>query len=105
MNKPAKLILRRDIPPEKETESEYFEFMVSEFIPGSNRLGLADIQAWYTLYGNCEQILFTGIANSEEDMSRILGSEEWDNLQTRLTDLVNNFSRKVIANATGGFQI
>lgn len=103
MNKPAKLILRWDIRP--ETESEYFEFMVSEFIPGSNRLGLTDIQAWYTLYGDCEQILFTGITNSEEDMNRILGSETWDSLQIRLTDLVSNFSRKVIANATGGFQI
>ncbi len=103
MNKPAKLILRWDI--RSETESEYFEFMVSEFIPGSNRLGLADIQAWYTLYGDCEQILFTGITNSEEDMNRILGSETWGNLQVRLTDLVNNFSKKVIANATGGFQI
>lgn len=103
MNKPAKLILRWDIRP--ETESEYFEFMVSEFIPGSNRLGLTDIQAWYTLYGDCEQILFTGITPNEEDMNRILGSETWDNLQIRLTDLVNNFSKKVIANATGGFQI
>lgn len=49
MNKPAKLILRWDI--RSELESEYFEFMVSEFIPGTNRLGLTDIQAWYTLYG------------------------------------------------------
>ena len=103
MNKPAKLILRWDIRP--ETESEYFEFMVSEFIPSSNRLGLIDIQAWYTLYGNCEQILFTAITNTEEEMNRILGSETWDNLQVRLTDLVSNFSKKVIANASGGFQI
>ncbi|MCA9937020.1 MAG: hypothetical protein KC418_00140 [Anaerolineales bacterium] len=103
MNKPAKLILRWNI--RSELESEYFEFMVSEFIPGTNRLGLTDIQAWYTLYGACEQILFSAVTNTEEEMERILKSESWENLQIRLTDLVTDFSKKVIANATGGFQI
>ncbi len=103
MSKPAKLILTWDIEP--QTESEYFEFMVSEFIPGTNRLGLSDIQAWYTLYGNCEQILFTAIANSPDQMRRILISDTWEKLQTRLSDLVVNFQQKVIEDASGGFQL
>jgi len=103
INRPAKLILRWDIRP--ETESEYFEFMVSEFIPAINRLGISDIQAWYTLYGDCEQIHFSGIAGNKDQMFNILQSETWDTLKDRLTGLVNNFSEKVIENANGGFQI
>jgi hypothetical protein len=37
-----KLIMRWDVQP--ETESEYYEFLVHEFIPGMNKLGVADIQ-------------------------------------------------------------
>lgn len=103
MSKPTKLILRWDIEP--VTESEYFEFMVSEFIPTTNKLGLSDIQAWYTLYGDCEQILFTAVANSEDQMQKILKTELWSNVESRLLDLVSNFHRKVINNVTGGFQL
>ena len=45
---PTKLILRWNIQP--GSESEYFEFMVSEFIPGLKKLGIADPGVWYTAY-------------------------------------------------------
>jgi len=47
-----KLILRWDIQP--GSESEYFEFMVSEFIPGIRKLGIAEPGVWYTAYGEAE---------------------------------------------------
>ena len=103
MSKPAKLLLRWDINGDKE--SEYFEFMVSEFIPAINRLGINDIQAWYTLYGACEQIMFSGVADSSEQMHHILLSESWQNLKERLISLVVNYDQKVIGNARSGFQI
>jgi hypothetical protein len=103
MSQPHKLILKWDINP--ETEADYFEFMVSDFIPAINRLGIDDIQAWYTMYGKCEQILFSGIADSEEQMLNILGSDSWENLIEKLEDLVSNFEKKVISNASGGFQL
>ncbi len=103
MTQPTKLILRWDILP--ENEAEYFEFMVNDFIPAVNRLGLEDLQAWYTIYGECEQILFSGITPDNDQMSLILGSENWGDLQSRLHSLVDNFGKKVIANAHGGFQL
>ena len=71
----AKLLMRWDIRPEKE--SEYFEFLVHEFIPALNRLGVEDILVWYTAYGDCEQKLAEGTAESVEAMTAILDSEEW----------------------------
>ncbi len=99
---PSKLIMRWDVQP--ETESEYFEFLVHELIPAMNKLGLNDIQVWYTAYGECEQKLAEGTAESNEIMTRALRSNEWHQLVDKLESFVVNFSQKVIP-ATRGFQI
>ena len=99
---PTKLIMRWDVRPEKE--QEYFEFLVHEFIPGMNRLGIGDFQVWYTAYGDCEQKQASGIAPSIEHMNAALNSDEWRMLVDKLQDYVENFSKKVIV-ATRGFQI
>lgn len=99
---PIKLLMRWDIRP--ETESEYFEFLVHEFIPGMTRLGIAEIQVWYTAYGNGEQKLASGVTRSLDQMQEILKSEEWQRLTDKLDNYVDNYSQKVIP-ATGGFQI
>jgi len=98
----AKILMRWDIRPEKE--SEYFEFLVHEFIPAMNKLGVEDILVWYTAYGDCEQKLAEGTAESVEAMSSILNSEEWVILIDKLQNYVVDFDLKVVA-ATKGFQI
>lgn len=98
----AKLIMCWNI--RKETESEYFEFLVHEFIPGLNRLGIEDIQVWYTAYGDAQQKLASGVVPALEQMQRILQSEEWQGLVERLRDYVDGYSQKVVR-ATRGFQI
>jgi hypothetical protein len=99
---PTKLILRWDIQP--GSESEYFEFMVSEFIPALKRLGISEPGVWYTAYGSAEQILVTGITETEDHMDYVLRSNDWDRLKDRLEALVSNFSQKITP-ATGGFQL
>ena len=98
----TKLLMRWDIQPEQE--AEYSDFVANEFIPRINKLGLVEIQAWYTVYGDCEQILVSGVTQTMEQMNYILGSDEWDLLRGRLDELVDNFNVKVVP-ATAGFQI
>ncbi len=99
---PTKLIMRWDVRP--ESESEYFEFLVHEFIPGMNKLGISEFQVWYTAYGECEQKLASGIAPTREHMNSALNNEGWEQLHDKLQNYVENFSQKVIL-ATRGFQI
>lgn len=99
---PTKLIMRWNVRP--ETESEYFEFLVHDFIPGMNRLGISDFQVWYTAYGECEQKLASGTAPSQEHMNFVLQNDEWEILHDKLQNYVDDFSQKVIP-ATRGFQI
>jgi len=98
----AKILMRWDIRPEKE--SEYFEFLVHEFIPALNKLGIADILVWYTAYGDCEQKLAEGTTESIEKMQSILLSEDWVILTDKLQNYVVDFDLKVVV-ATKGFQI
>ena len=98
----TKIIMRWDVL--KETESEYFEFLVHEFIPGLNRLGIGDIQVWYTAYGDCEQKLASGVAPNLDQMQHILDSEDWLAITDKLKQYVDDYSEKVIS-ATRGFQL
>lgn len=99
---PTKLLMRWNVRP--ETESEYFEFLVHEFIPGMNRLGITDFQVWYTAFGECEQKLASGVAPSSEHMQFALKSDDWAGLLDKLQGYVQDFSQKVVP-ATRGFQI
>jgi len=99
---PMKLILSWDI--QAGAESEYFEFMVSEFIPGIRKLGITHPSVWYTAYGDSEQILVSGITETADHMKYVLRSEEWADLKEKLEGLVHNYKQKVLP-ATGGFQI
>lgn len=98
----AKLIMRWNVRP--DMESEYFEFLVHELIPAMNKLGINDIQVWYTAYGECEQKMAEGVSESADDMLRIMRTSEWNSLTDRLQGFVVDFSQKVIP-ATRGFQI
>lgn len=100
---PTKLIIRWDVREEVE-DSEYYEFLVHEFIPGMSKLGLADIQVWATAFGECEQKLVTGVTQSVDHMNDALDSEEWMALSDKLEKFVNPLGHKVIK-ATNGFQI
>lgn len=99
---PIKLLMRWNIRAGKE--SEYSEFVVNEFIPRMNRLGMGEIEFWYTRYGDCQQIQASGISPSIDQMRTVLHSEEWDNLRTTLEDYVSDYSQKLVK-AARGFQI
>lgn len=99
---PVKLLMRWDIRPDKE--SEYFEYLVHDFIPALNKLGVGEILVWYTAYGECEQKMAEGTTESIAKMHDILDSEEWVMLSDKLQNFVVDFSLKVVP-ATRGFQI
>ena len=98
---PVKLLMTWDISPERE--QEYFEFVIGEFIPGMQRLGLEPTEAWATIYGEYPQIMVAMLAPDLPDAQRILNSVEWGQLREQLFGFVKNFSQKVVP-AKGGFQ-
>lgn len=98
---PIKLLMTWDISPERE--QEYFEFVIGQFIPGVQRMGLEPIEAWATIYGEYPQIQVAMLAPDLPNAQRALNSAEWTTLRDQLFGYVKNYSYKLIQ-AKGGFQ-
>lgn len=98
---PVKLIMTWDIAPEHE--QEYFEFVVREFIPGVQRLGLDLRDAWATVFGDQPQILVGAVVPSGQELDSIINSTEWISLHNQLMDFVINYEQKIVS-SSGGFQ-
>lgn len=101
----VKLLMNWDIKPGRD--QEYFEFVVREWVPGIQRLGLRPTEAWYTVYSrdkDAPQIMTAGIANDMDTMQSILSSEDWANLYEKLQEYVQNYHQKIV-HVTGGFQL
>jgi hypothetical protein len=97
----VKVIMTWDIDADRD--QEYFEFVVGEFVPGVQRLGLQPTEAWATIYGSYPQIQVGLIAADLPQARRILASADWALLQDRLFGYVKNYSYKIVP-ARKGFQ-
>jgi len=82
-------------------EQEYFEFVVREFIPEIQQLGLETTDAWVTVYGDHPQILAAAKTANPEDMQQIILSQEWDALTTRLLDFVKDLEFRTVQDRPG----
>lgn len=98
----VKLIMTWDILPGRE--QEYFEFVVRDYIPGMQKLGLEPSDAWFTMYGNQPQIMAAAQMPGLTELVDILKSSAWDDLTKKLMDYVENFKYKIVE-ARSGFQI
>ncbi len=98
----VKLIMTWDITPGRE--QEYFEFVVREFIPQVQQLGMELKDAWLTMYGDQPQIMASAQMQNLVTMQGILDSKEWQGLINRLLDYVENYQYKIVP-ARSGFQM
>ena len=90
----VKLLMTWDIMPGRE--QDYFEFVVREFLPGMQNMGLEPSDAWFTVFGNQPQIMVAAQTDSLEAMEKLLGTPEWSTLTGRLLDYVINFTQKIV---------
>jgi hypothetical protein len=95
----VKVLMTWDIVGERD--QEYFEFVIGEFIPGVQRLGLQPAEAWATIYGSYPQIQVGLLASDAIEARRIIDSADWDTLQNKLFNYVKNFSYKIVPSRPG----
>jgi len=98
----VKLLMTWDILPGRE--QEYFEFIVRDWIPGLQKLGMEPSDAWFTMYGDQPQIMTAVQTPSLGTLQQALGSHGWEDLTQRLLDYVEDFKFKVVQ-ARAGFQM
>jgi len=98
----VKLLMTWDILPGRE--QEYFEFVVRDYLPGLQSMGMEPSDAWYTMYGDQPQIMAAAQMDTVTALHNILESPDWDSLTGRLLDFVENYDFKVVQ-ARSGFQL
>ena len=98
----VKLLMTWDILPDRE--QEYFEFVISDFLPEIKLLGIRTVDAWYTMYGDQPQIMVSAKTQSQAALNVAMASNEWQRLLDNLMNFVENFSYKIISARTG-FQL
>jgi hypothetical protein len=97
-----KLLMSWDILPNKERE--FLDFLLQEFTPALQKIGLQPTDAWLTVYGDGPQILAGGVVQDMEAMTTLLENRQWLELEHKLQEFITNYKRKVVL-AEGGFQL
>jgi hypothetical protein len=84
-------------------EQDYFAYVLREYLPGINKLGMEITDAWATVFGDQPQVLLGAVVPSRKIARKILLSEKWDELTNVLLDYVDDFEVKITSHK-GGFQ-
>ncbi len=98
----VKLLMTWDIIPGRE--QEYFEFVVREFMPGVQRLGMEPSDAWLTMYGDQPQIMAAMQMPTLSALENAINTPEWESLIRQLSDFVEDYHHKIVQ-ARSGFQM
>jgi hypothetical protein len=90
-----KLLMSWDIKPTRD--QEYFEFMVREFAPRIASMGITPTEAWFSVYGEGPQIIVEGVMDDLDTMRKLLASDDWQTLNKKLMEYVQDYRQKVVA--------
>jgi hypothetical protein len=91
---PVKLLLSYD--PIIERREQYFNYVMGEFVPTMEHLGLSMCEAWHTAYGRYPLRLQCFSAPDLETMEDVLASKDFQDLESRLLQLVENYDRRIV---------
>jgi hypothetical protein len=101
MSDQVKLVLSFDIRTGQE--NAYRRFVLEDFLPQAQEMGLVPTDAWHTAYGNYPSRLIAFVAEDMETMQAARARQEWQNLMRKLNNYTANLQQRVIR-FRGGFQ-
>jgi hypothetical protein len=89
-----KLLLTFD--PMPEHWEAYFQYVLGEFVPTLEYLGLRMCDAWHTAYGAYPLRLTGFCAPDRSTLEDVLTSEDFLELEEKLQDYVVNYRKRVV---------
>ncbi len=82
--------------PIPEFREDYFRYVLGEFVPALEHLGLSMCEIWHTAYGSYPLRLAGFLAPDRDTMEKVVASEEFLDLESRLQNYVINYSRRLV---------
>lgn len=98
----VKLLLEYEL--NQDTVQEYYQFVMGQYVPTLQSMGLQMSEAWHTAYGSAPDRLVGFVCGDWDTMNKLLSSEVWHTLNTDLQKYVSDFQYKVVP-YRGGFQL
>ena len=91
---PVKLLIVYNIKPAQE--EIYYRFMMGEFLPAAQGMGLIMVEGWHTAWGNYPQRLIGLVAESYSVLEQILDREQWREMELKLGQYVTDYQRQIV---------
>jgi hypothetical protein len=79
-----------------EKNGDYGKFVIKEFIPGMNRLGIHAVAGWSVLVGGYSEIVLEGVSSDLTLLEEALKDPHYKKLKDDLLDHVKNYKTKVL---------
>jgi len=96
---PVKLLIAYNVKP--ALEEEYYRYMMGEFLPGAQSMGLVMVEGWRTAWGDYPQRLLGLIAESQQDLEKVLDSQRWRDMEAKLAGFVDDYQRLAVPYRSG----
>jgi len=84
MNERVKLLVSYDVP--EQNLQMYYQYMIGEFMPAAQEIGLFLTEALHTMYGDYPNRLLSFVARDYDTLTTIMAGDEWKKLEDRLRE-------------------
>lgn len=101
MSEQVKLLIAYDIRAGQE--NAYRRFILEDFLPQAQALGLIPTDAWHTAYGAYPLRLLGFVADNLQTAQTVRASEQWRELMRQLSSYTVNLKQRLVP-FSGGFQ-
>jgi hypothetical protein len=89
-----KLILNYNIRP--DVARDYYEFVLGQYVPIMQQMGLEMREAWHTAYGDYPNRQIGFVTRDRDTMTAVIHGDDWESLNDQLLEYVDEFSYKVV---------
>ena len=79
-------------------DDEYMKFIINQFIPGVNALGMHTVAVWSVLIGAYSEVVFETASGDLEIIEKGLKDKAYKALKQKLGSLVYDYKTKVLDN-------
>ncbi len=98
---PIKMLIAYSLKPGRE--ETYYRFMMAEFLPALQDMGLTMAEAWQTAWGNYPQRLLGLLGEDRATIEETLAGQRWRDMEGKLVRYVTDYQRRLVP-ARSGFQ-
>jgi len=89
-----RLILFYNIQFDKQ--DQYKRYMLNSFLPAIRKLGVYLHMVWHVAYGDYPMRRLDFVTESAEVLHQLFQSAEWEELESRLQQYIDDYERKVV---------